>query len=149
MEGTVYFESPASWAEARELLTFVPRVPGETLGRPLAGLRVHVRDHKKRDVPIGERSLEAHYGAFVVSQKRVEAAEARRLALEVRYGPAPRPVHVSGHDGRACDLGPEVPPDDPDGRSAAVVTWHDGEMFFLVASSGLDVERLLEVAESL
>jgi hypothetical protein len=38
-----------------------------------------------RDVAIGDRSLEAHYGRFVLSQAR-KGVEESRIALNVSYG---------------------------------------------------------------
>ena len=46
------------------------------------------------------------------------------------------------------ELGPEVPPDDIDGREPSVVTWADGEMFFLLASGQLEAQMLKDIAES-
>lgn len=40
-------------------------------------------------------------------------------------------------------------PHDPDGRSPAVVAWHDGELFFLIASGELPSDALVRIAESL
>jgi hypothetical protein len=110
---------------------------------------VHVRDHRERELPRERRTLEAHYDGFVVSQARAGTAGARRLALDVSYGQGPRPVRIGAHDGRAYDMGPEPAPDDPDGRSPAVVTWCDGEMFYMAASSELPVEVLVRIASSL
>ena len=56
---------------------------------------------------------------------------------------------VSGHEGRIYDLGPLPPPDDIDPRPPAVVVWHDGDMFYMVASDQLESDVLLRVAESL
>ena len=36
------------------------------------------------------------------------------------------------HTARIYELGPEPGPDDIDGRTPAVVTWHDADLFFLV-----------------
>ena len=144
-----HFATVASWDDAEDMLTFRPRTPRWTAGFRLENLAVYIRDHKKRDLPIGARSLEAHYGGFSVSQARKGRAEARRWALEVRYGPAAYPVRLRGHEGRGYELGPEVPPDDIDGRSPAVVTWHDGEMFYFVASVELPAETLIDIAGSM
>jgi hypothetical protein len=143
------FVAPATWAEAAALLTFEPRVPGDTRGRALVGLRVHVRDHRRRDLPRHLRTFEAHYDGLAVCQSCPGASAARRRALEVRYGQNGRPVRIGGRDGRAYPLGPEVPPDDIDGRSAAVVTWWDGPMHHFVASTELPLEDLERVAASL
>jgi hypothetical protein len=42
-----------------------------------------------------------------------------------------------------------VPLDDPDGRSPAVVTWHDGEMHYLLASGEMEAVYLVEIATSM
>jgi hypothetical protein len=143
------FLAPANWDDARALLAFTPRRAADTRGRGLRGLRVHVRDHRRRDLPLHLRTVEAHYDGLAVTQSRPGPSTARRRALEVRYGPSARAVRIAGHEGRAYPLGPEVPPDDVDGRSAAVVTWADGPMFYFVASTALDDGQLLLVAASL
>jgi hypothetical protein len=143
------FLAPETWDAVRPLVDFTPRVATETLGAALRGLRVHVRDHRRRDLPRRLRSVEAHYETFAVAQSQPGALAARRSALEVSYGREPAPVRVSGHHGRAYALGPEVPPGDIDGRSPAVVTWHDGPAFFFVLSSRLPVEEIMKVAVSL
>ena len=74
------FETAASLEAARPMLTFEPRVPRKTAGRERTGIHVHVRDHKGRELPVANRTLEVHYGAFVVSQSRKGASEARRWA---------------------------------------------------------------------
>jgi hypothetical protein len=149
-EGEVnpHFATAASWREAKAMVTFQPAMPHWTAGLDLRSIRIFVLDHKHRDVPIGERSVEAHYGDFVFSQTRRDIAEAKRMALEVSYGLAPRAADVSGHEARAYDLGPIPEPDDIDPRSPAVVTWHDGEMFYLVASDKLDLDTLIGIARS-
>src|SRR5262249_8359604 len=54
--GNPHFATARSWDAARALITFVPRVPEATGGvAPPPALRVHVRDHKLRAVPVGER----------------------------------------------------------------------------------------------
>lgn len=143
------FEPVDSWKAARTMVEFEPRAPSETAGRALRGLHVHVRDHRDRDLPRERRTLEAHYDGFVVSQSRPGTAEAKRLALDVRYGQDPVTVRLAGLDARAYPLGPVPPPDDIDGRSPGVVTWHDGEMFYLAASSELDADVLLLIAASM
>jgi hypothetical protein len=144
-----HFESAASWDAAREMLTFQPFQPAFTAGFELRSLRIHVRDHKMRELPIGERSLEVHYGPLVISQSGKGAEEARRLALDVSYGREPREGAIAGHVARIYDLGPEPEPDDIDGRMPSVVTWHDGEMFFLIASGELPVADLIPIAASI
>jgi hypothetical protein len=140
------FEAASSWKAARALLTFQPRHPKHTRRQ---SMRVHVRDHKLREVPVEERTLEVHYGAFVLSQSRKGAEEARRLALSVRYGQAPREAQIAGHAARVYELGPEPDPGDIDGRTPAVVTWQDGEMFFLIASGEMSSGDLVRIAESM
>jgi hypothetical protein len=140
------FVSVSDWREAHALLTFVPRQPLETAGQPLTGLRVFVRDHRDREIVPADRTLEAHYGRFVFSQSHKGVAEARRHALEVSYGQHSIEVSFGGHAGRAYPLGPEPPPGDIDGRSPAVVTWHDGAMFYFLASVEMTSEELLAIA---
>ena len=139
----------ASWKEARAALTFQPLEARHTAGLPLQSLRIHVRDHKSRELAIEHRTLEAHYGRFVFSQAWKGAAEARRLALDVSYGLSPRDTRIAGRAGRLYELGPEPPPDDIDGRSPAVVTWADGDMFYLIASGELSANEILEIASAL
>ena len=47
------------------------------------------------------------------------------------------------------ELGPEPPPDDIDGRSSAVIVWHDGDMFYLIASGEMSAGQLMPVAVSM
>lgn len=149
MSDNLYFTSVASWKEAEAQLAFRPRQPRDTAGFRLESLAIHVRDHKKRELPVGSRSLEAHYGGFVLSQARKGEGPARRAALRVAYGQDARPAKICGREGRAYELGPEVPADDIDGRTPAVVVWHDGDMFYLVASTELAQEVLVGVAVSM
>jgi len=145
----VHFETAASWREAGKMLTFEPVQPRQTAGFKLQALRIHVRDHKRRELPAGVRTLEAHYGGFVLSEARAASrTEARRRALDTSYGAEGRDVDVGGHAGKAYEIGPEPEPDDPDGRMPAVVTWSDGEMFYLVASGELLADLLLRIARS-
>jgi hypothetical protein len=144
-----HFLSAASWTAARTLLAFEPVEPAFTAGCDLKGLRIFVRDHTMRELPPGERSLEAYYERFVVSESRKGIEDARRLALDVRYGRDPREGAIAGHPARIYELGPEPEPEDIDGRPPAVVTWHDGEMFFLVASGELSAADLIPVAASM
>ena len=143
------FLAPETWDQARTLVAFEPRIAADTRGRALRGLRVHVRDHRRRDLPRHLRTLEAHYDGVAVCQSRPGASSARRRALEVRYGEGATAIRIAGHEGRAYPLGPEVPPDDVDGRSAAVVTWADGAMFYFVMSTQLPVDEVTIVAASL
>lgn len=145
---TPYFATAGSLDAARALLTFEPVEPRDTAGHVRASLRVHVRDHRQREIASADRTLEAHYGAFVFSQSRKGAGEAARLALTVRYGPEPRDATILGRPARAYDLGPEVSPDDVDGRSPAVVAWADGEMFHFLASGELRADDLIRIATS-
>jgi hypothetical protein len=50
---------------------------------------------------------------------------------------------------RIYELGPEPAPDDIDGRTPAVVTWHDADLFFLVASDTMSSHELVRIAISL
>ena len=88
MTNNAHFKTASSWKAARAKLTFQPREPGYTAGLRVHSIRIHVRDHKLRELSINDRTLEAHYGGFVLSQARKGADEARRLALDVRYGSA-------------------------------------------------------------
>jgi len=152
MTPNTHFETAKSWIEARSMLTFQPVEPSNTAGRPLESLRIHVRDHKLRELAMADRTLEAHYGAFVLSQQRTNSNEARRLAMEVSYGRDARQVQVAQCEGRLYELGPEPSPDDPndiDGRSPAVVCWHDADMFFLIASDEMSADELIKIANSM
>jgi hypothetical protein len=108
-----------------------------------------VRDHKLRELSVNDRTLEAHYGGFVLSQARKGTAEARRLALDVRYGSIAHEGQIAGHAARIYELGPEPAPDDIDGRSPAVVTWYDADLFFLVASDTMFSGKLFRIAVSM
>ena len=112
-------------------------------------MRIHARDHKLRELALEARTLEVNFGGFVLSQSRPGADEARRLALEVSYGQAARELQIAGHGARVYELGPEPPPDDIDGRMPSVVTWHDAEMFYLIASGEMAAERLVQIAQSM
>jgi hypothetical protein len=131
------------------MLTFRPFEPAFTAGHELRSLRIYIRDHKMRELTVGERSLEVHYGKFVISQSRKGVEEARRLALDVSYGREPQEGSIGGHAARIYELGPDPEPDDIDGRMPSVVTWHDGEMFLLVASGELPVADLISIAASM
>jgi hypothetical protein len=144
-----HFEIAPSWQAARAKLTFQPLEPAYTAGLRLQSIEIHVRDHKLRALSIEDRTLEAHYGGFVLSQSRKAAHEARRLALDVSYGPAPHEAQIAGCAARVYERGPEPAPGDIDGRSPAVVTWHDGDMFYLIASDGLTTGELVRIAASL
>ena len=144
-----HFETAPSWKAARALVTFQPLEPEYTAGLRLESIQIHVRDHKLRELAIGDRTLEAHYGGFVLSQSRKGINEARRLALDVSYGPLARQARIAGCAARVFEHGPEPPPGDIDGRLPAVVTWHDGEMFYLIASGEMTTDDLVRIAVSL
>jgi hypothetical protein len=145
-----HFISAESWEAAADELTFIPVEPAHTAGHSLQSISIHVRDHRMRELPIGDRSFEAHFGAFVVSQQQApDEHEARRRAVEQSYGLEPREGVIAGHAARMYELGPETPPDDPDGRSPAVVVWADGDVFHLIASGQLAVAELVRIAESI
>ena len=123
--------------------------PKETAGYHLQSIQIHVRDHKLRELSRDDRTLEAHYGAFVLSQAWKGVDEARRLALAVSYGREPIEARIAGCGARMYELGPEPDPDDIDGRSPSVVAWHDGEIFYLIASGEMASEALMSIATSL
>lgn len=150
MQRNEHFETVADWDAASGLIEFTPRQPSFTADHALQSLSVYVMDHRKRKLPVSARSLEAHYGAFVIEQRRAaSAAEARRLALSTPYGSTAETINVAGFEGRGYPLGPEPGPDDIDGRMPAVVVWNDDSMFYLVASSELELPDLLAIASSL
>src|SRR5262245_47118618 len=125
------------------MLTFSPLQPIFTAGNELRSLRVHVRDHKMRRVPVGDRTLEAYYGGFVLSQARKGAEEAHKWVTSVTYGRAEQFVDIAGRVARICELGPEPPQDDIDGRTPAVVAWADEGLFLLVASDTISAAEIL------
>jgi hypothetical protein len=131
------------------MLTFCPLQPTHRAGHILQSIRIHVRDHKLRELSVEQRTLEAHYRAFSLSQAKMGVTEARRLALEVSYGRDPQSTRIAGLDGRVYELGPEPEPDDIDGRIPSVVVWHDADMFYMVTSGEMPCDALLRVAESL
>jgi uncharacterized protein len=146
--GNPHFATAASWDAAHVLVTFVPKVPKSTAEVASPALRVYVRDLKLRLVPVGERSLEAHYGRFVFTQALRTPEEARRLALDVSYGRAPQEASILGRPARVYELGPEPAAGDVDGRSPAVVAWHDGDLFYLLASGEMTADALMTIALS-
>lgn len=147
--GNPQFETVPSWKAAQTMLAFRPREPDDTAGHGLQSLRIHVRDHKLRELSRADRTLEAHYGHFVISQARKGVKEAQRLARVVPYGPTGRDAQIGACAARVYELGPEPPADDVDGRSPSVVTWHDGEMFYLIASDKMSCAELVRIASSL
>ena len=143
-------EKIVDWEAALDFIDFKPRQPSFTAGFKLSSLAVFVMDHRKRRLPTSSRSLEAHYGSFVIDQKRWPSVEeARRRALATPYGRDAATVHIGGNEGRSYALGPEVEPDDIDGRSPAVVVWHEDNIVYLVASSQLESGTLLRIASSM
>jgi hypothetical protein len=149
MTSNPHFETALSWKSAQAMLTFQPLEPKDTLGHRLQSIRIHVRDHKLRPLTIDDRTLEAHYGSFVLSEAHKGANEARRLAIAVPYGPAGRDAQIAGCPARVYELGPEPPVGDVDGRSPSVVAWHDAEMFYLIASAEMSSDELIKIAVSL
>ncbi len=144
-----HFVTIGSWSEVETATGFLPLVPTVTLGLPLQALRLFVRDHKLRAVPRDQQSLEAHYGAFVLTQSQTGPEEARRLAFDVAYGATPRTERVGANDARVYDRGPGVPVGDPDGRMPSVVAMAVNDLFVLLASGEFDSNALVRVARSL
>jgi hypothetical protein len=139
-----HFLSVANLEEAADHLGFVPlghRVPYE----PKA-VRIHIRDHRGREVV---PTLETFYDQFLFSQQRPGSPDAVRLALDESYGPDRVALEVGGHSAAGYELGEEPNPTDPDPRQPSVVTWADGEFFFMLASDQMHLPSLLAVADSL
>jgi|KBSSwiS6_1023812.scaffolds.fasta_scaffold03550_3 hypothetical protein len=149
MAENIHFAAVPDWKAAQAMLTFEPRQPTIPAGLEPARLRIFVRDHKMRELAVAERTLEAFYTGFVFTQSRKGVEEARRLALDVSYGRDRQEASIGGHAARAYELGPEPEPDDIDGRPPSVVTWHDGEMFFFLASGEMPVAELIPIAASI
>jgi hypothetical protein len=147
--GNPHFATAVSWAAAQALVLFAPKIPNATAGLAAPALRVYVRNHNFRAVPLDERTLEAHYDGFVFTQSRRTPEDARRLVLDVSYGRTPHEASILGRPARVYELGPEPPPDDVDGRSPAVVAWHDGPVFYFLASSEMTVDALMTIALSI
>lgn len=131
------------------MLSFRPIEATRLKAHRLQWIRVWVRDHKMRELPVSGRTVEAGYGPFTLSQAWRGVGEARRHALEVSYGRDGRETHVARCPAKVYELGPEVPPDDIDGRSPSVVTWHDEEIFYFLASYEMASEQLLQIAAAL
>ncbi|MEN8762063.1 MAG: hypothetical protein ABF290_06470 [Thiogranum sp.] len=144
-----HFVTLHSWKAARTMLVFQPLEPRNTAGHCLQSISIHVRDHKLRELPVADRTLEAHYGFFVLSQARKGVKEAQRLALVVPYGAEGSDAQIAGCAARVYELGPEPPADDVDGRNPSVVSWHDGGMFYLIASDRMSSSELVRIAGSL
>lgn len=149
MTDNPHFEAARSLKAARGTLGFSPREPSYTAGFDLKSLWIHVRDHKLRALPQEKRTLESHYGGFVLSQSQPGAEEARRLALVVSYGRVAREARIAACDARVYELGPEPADYDIDGRSPAVVAWHDVDRFYMIASDTLLADVLVRIAHSL
>lgn len=150
MKQNDHFEIIVDWEDAARLVDFEPRRPGFTAGFDLVSIAVHMVDHRKRRLPISSRSLEAHYGGFVIDQKREDSAtDAKRRALSTSYGPDAESVRIAGFEARSYALGPEPAPDDIDSRSLAVIVWSDGTIFYLVASDQLNKTTLHHIASSM
>lgn len=143
-----HFLNAASWGEAAALVNFEPIAPAWTDGNEAQSFAVHVMDHKQREIDPDDRSLEIYYGSFSMSQSLKPGGEAQRWALEVSFGPSPLAIDIGGHEGRVYQLGPEPEPDDIDPRMPAVVSWYDGDLFYLVASEVLGADTLQRIAES-
>lgn len=84
-----------------------------------------------------------------MSQAKKGPIEAKQLALSISYGPVGNDAQIAGHSAKTYELGPEVLPDDLDGRNPAVVTWCDDAMHYLIASDQLSVTALIKIAASL
>jgi hypothetical protein len=143
-----HFADVPSWTAAHAMLTFRPLELTPKAHRH-AAIRIHILDHKMRELPPEQRTLEARYDGFNFSQSRRGVAEAERLALRTSYGAVGHDARIGGRDARIYELGPEPPPDDVDGRSPSVVAWCDAEMFYLLSSLELPASALLDIAMSL
>ncbi len=141
-----HFRPVANWEEAARILGYTPKVPARTAGAELQSLRIYVRDHKLRDVPAEQQSLEARYGEFVFTQVRCSEKEALRQTVEVVYGSDAEKALINGCEARVYELGPEPAPGDIDPRSPAVVVWCEGEMFYLLASDSMKLSELIRIA---
>lgn len=145
-----HFKSVETLKEAAKHVAFTPLSPEDTAGCALEGMNIFVKDHKMREVPRENRTLEMHYGKFVISQKKCDNGDAaKKMALETPYGQAPSEGKINGFDARMYELGPAVPEDDIDGRRPAAVAWHDAEMFFLIASTQMNISKLITIAKSM
>jgi hypothetical protein len=118
---------------------------GRRIGDPTA-IEIHVRDHRLREVT---PTLELHYEHFVLTQRRLGAAESWRAVSKGSYGPVRHQVRVGSHIAFDYELGDEPGAGDSDPRQPAVVNWSDGELFCLLASDVLEMSQLLGVTNSL
>ena len=66
----------------------------------------------------------------------------------MRYGSECTEALLGGRAARVYELGPEPDPDDTDCRSPSVVTWHDADMFYLIASDEMSADELVRIAHS-
>lgn len=151
MTPNLHFKTVSDWKEASRHVDFKPRIPSFTSGYSISSLSIHVIDHRKRELTISRRSLEAHFnGGFVIDQKKTASInEAKRMALSTPYGSSAQTIMISGHEGRSFELGPEVPDTDPDGRAPSVVVWHEDNLFILIASTQLESNELAAIAKSM
>jgi hypothetical protein len=131
------------------MVSFSPLVLRAPAGRPLKALRVFVRNNRGRWLPKTERTLDAFFEGFAFGQRQYPAKEARRRVSEFMLGRGPVDALIGGCEGRVCELGPEIAPDEIDGRNPAVVVWSDGPMFYLITSSSMSLADLLPIAEAL
>lgn len=102
-----------------------------------------------RELSVADRTLKARHGSFVLSQARKGVREALRQAFIVPYGTAGCHAQIVGCAARLHELGPEPPPDDIDRRHPSVVTWHDGDRFYLIASDKMRSAELVRITRSL
>ena len=149
--------APLSPRDAAQSGAAVP-VAGD-LGRGRRAGRLHAADSRRHPRPPAARLAGARPRSpppricpsppdprGALRRRRGVAGAAGRLHVQApRAGgalwPGAVPIVVRGHAGQAYPLGPEVPPDDIDGRSASVVTWADGPMFYFVMSTQLESRR--------
>ena len=62
MTSNAHFETARTWKAARAMLTFHPLEPEYTAGLRLQSIRIHVRDHKLRELSAADRTLRPkHY----------------------------------------------------------------------------------------
>ncbi|MGF1460634.1 MAG: hypothetical protein ACFBSG_16610 [Leptolyngbyaceae cyanobacterium] len=150
MASNPHFQAVADWQQAADWLAFTPRCPNFTAASLLRSLAIYVVDHHSHPIPKRDRIIEAHYDGFCIAQQRCRSVdEASYHALSVAYGTAGEAVSVAGYVGCRYALGPVTAPDDIDGRIPAVVVWHEQERFYLVASTRLRSEALLQIAVSM
>jgi hypothetical protein len=149
MTPNVHFREVADLREAVGLLAFEPITLGIDATAHPQSVRIHVRDHRRRDISINDRTLEVHYENFVFTQQaRSDEEAARHQALDVSYGRSSSTAKIASHEGRVYELGPPVPPDDVDGREPAVVVWSDDRLVLLLASDSIETNTLVRIAES-